>query len=187
MRCTPKTIRRFETRYNWTQLNKKNFTSLSSKFDTLNEFWALSISSFCLICWYFFVICVVLVNLSSVLYGYMVGWASSNILILSSDAETPLVDGAIDQEQGSWIASLFAISGVSGTIIFYLIADIIGRKLPLWSIALPHGVSIVSTQIKHLLIINNNIFWFWIIDFNYRLLSPTKNILLIIPFCDIFR
>lgn len=81
------------------------------------------------------------VNLTNILYGYASGWTSSSLLILESDELTPLVDGAMDQEQRSWVTSLFAISGVAGTIIYYFIADFIGRKLPLWSVAVPHGVS----------------------------------------------
>lgn len=80
-------------------------------------------------------------NLTNILYGYASGWTSSSLLILESDELTPLVDGAMDQEERSWVTSLFAISGVAGTIIYYFIADFIGRKLPLWSVAVPHGVS----------------------------------------------
>lgn len=82
-------------------------------------------------------------NLTNILYGYASGWTSSSLLILESDELTPLVDGAMNQEQRSWVTSLFAISGVIGTIIYYFIADFIGRKLPLWSVAVPHGVNII--------------------------------------------
>lgn len=51
----------------------------------------------------------------------------------------------MDQEQRSWVTSLFAISGVLGTIIYYFAADVAGRKIPLWSIAVPHGVSSLLT------------------------------------------
>lgn len=86
--------------------------------------------------------CMILVNIANILYGYASGWTSSSLLILESD-ESPLVEGAMDQEQRSWVTSLFAISGVAGTIIYYFIADFMGRKLPLWSVAVPHGVSII--------------------------------------------
>lgn len=82
-------------------------------------------------------------NLTNILYGYASGWTSSSLLILESDELTPLIDGAMNQEQRSWVTSLFAISGVIGTIIYYFIADFIGRKLPLWSVAVPHSVSII--------------------------------------------
>lgn len=80
-------------------------------------------------------------NLINILYGYAAGWTSSNLLILESNKISPLAGGALDREQSSWVASLFAISGVFGTIIFYLISDITGRKIPLWFLAIPHAVS----------------------------------------------
>ncbi|XP_055300883.1 facilitated trehalose transporter Tret1-like isoform X2 [Sitodiplosis mosellana] len=83
----------------------------------------------------------IIVNLTTILYGYASGWTSSSLLILESDELTPLVDGAMNQEQRSWVTSLFAISGVVGTICYYFIADFLGRKLPLWSLAIPHGIS----------------------------------------------
>lgn len=82
-----------------------------------------------------------IVNLLNVLYGYGSGWTSSSLLILESNENSPLVDGAMDQEERSWVTSLFAISGVAGTIVYYLLADIVGRKNSLWSVAIPHGVS----------------------------------------------
>lgn len=80
-------------------------------------------------------------NLTNILYGYASGWTSSSLLILESAENSPLVDGAMDQEQRSWVTSLFAISGVAGTIIYFFLADILGRKYSLWSVAIPHGVS----------------------------------------------
>lgn len=81
-------------------------------------------------------------NLTSLLYGYASGWTSSSLLILESSDESPLLQGEMNQDERSWVTSLFAISGVVGTIIYYLIADISGRKYPLLSIAIPHCVSI---------------------------------------------
>ena len=80
-------------------------------------------------------------NLINILYGYAAGWTSKSLLVLESDEDSPLVGGALDREQRSWVTSLFAISGVFGTILFYMIADITGRKIPLWSLAIPHAVS----------------------------------------------
>lgn len=89
---------------------------------------------------FFFVIAIV--NLINILYGYGAGWTSSSLLTLESNETSPLVGGAtLDREQRSWVTSLFAISGVFGTIIFFLIADITGRKIPLWLLAIPHAVS----------------------------------------------
>lgn len=80
-------------------------------------------------------------NLINILYGYAAGWTSSSLLILESNENSPLAVGALDKDQSSWVASLFAISGVFGTIIFYMLADIAGRKFPLWLLAIPHAVS----------------------------------------------
>lgn len=85
------------------------------------------------------------VNLTSLLYGYASGWTSSSLLTLQSPHDSPLVQGALSQDERSWVTSLFAISGVFGTIIYYFIADVLGRKYPLLSIAIPHGVSIHYT------------------------------------------
>lgn len=52
-----------------------------------------------------------------------------------------MLKGALDQEERSWVTSLFAISGVVGTLFYYSIADILGRKIGLCSIAFPHAVS----------------------------------------------
>lgn len=81
-------------------------------------------------------------NLTSLLYGYASGWTSSSLLTLQSPHESPLVQGAMNQDERSWVTSLFAISGVLGTIIYYFIADVFGRKHPLLSVGIPHGVSI---------------------------------------------
>lgn len=80
-------------------------------------------------------------NLINILYGYAAGWTSSSLLVLETDETTPLVGGALDREQRSWVTSLFAISGVFGTLIFYFFADYAGLKIPLWSLAIPHTVS----------------------------------------------
>lgn len=81
------------------------------------------------------------VNLTNILYGFASGWTSSSLLVLESEDKSPLLDGALNQEERSWVTSLFAISGVFGTIIYYFIADFAGRKIPLWSVAIPHLVS----------------------------------------------
>lgn len=75
------------------------------------------------------------------MYGLAAGWPSSSLLILESDETSPLHQGKLDKEGRSWVTSLFAISGVVGTIFYYWIADICGRKYTLLSMAIPHGVS----------------------------------------------
>lgn len=78
------------------------------------------------------------------MYGFAAGWTSSSFLILESEATSPMNQGALDQTERSWVTSLFAISGVVGTLFYYSVADILGRKTGLCSIAIPHGVSCVE-------------------------------------------
>lgn len=80
-------------------------------------------------------------NLTNILYGYSSGWSSSSLLVLESNDTSPLIQGELNQEERSWVTSLFAISGVAGTVIYYLIANSAGRKIPLWSVGIPHIVS----------------------------------------------
>lgn len=82
------------------------------------------------------------VNFTNVLYGLAAGWTSSSFLILESMDTSPLAQGALNQEERSWVTSLFAISGVIGTLFYYSLADILGRRFGLCSIAIPHCVSI---------------------------------------------
>lgn len=53
---------------------------------------------------------------------------SSSFLLLQSDELTPLSSGALTKDEMSWIASILCIGGFLGTIIFGLLADILGRK-----------------------------------------------------------
>lgn len=80
-------------------------------------------------------------NFTNILYGYASGWTSASLLVLKNDELSPLAGGSLNQDERSWVTSLFAISGVIGTIIYYVLADFAGRKLTLWSVAIPHLVS----------------------------------------------
>lgn len=80
------------------------------------------------------------VNLTNILYGYAAGWTSYSFLILESPSESPLETGTLSQDERSWVTSLFAISGVLGTVIYYFCGDLLGRKISLCSIAVPHLV-----------------------------------------------
>lgn len=51
-------------------------------------------------------------NITMILYGFASGWTSSSLLVLESDKTSPLEQGAMDQEERSWVTSLFAISGL---------------------------------------------------------------------------
>lgn len=53
---------------------------------------------------------------------------SSSFLLLQSDELTPLSSGSLTKDEMSWIASILCIGGFLGTIIFGLLADLLGRK-----------------------------------------------------------
>ncbi|XP_055713718.1 facilitated trehalose transporter Tret1-like [Phlebotomus papatasi] len=72
------------------------------------------------------------VNISSIVYGINVGWASPVILLLLSD-QSPLISGAVTKADTSLFSSILYIGGMVGTLIFGWLADRIGRK---WSLFL---------------------------------------------------
>lgn len=80
-------------------------------------------------------------NLTNILYGYAAGWTSSSFLLLENAKESPLIHGALNQDERSWVTSLFAISGVIGTLFYYVTSDYFGCKYSLLSSAVPHAVS----------------------------------------------
>lgn len=82
------------------------------------------------------------VNTISVCYGASAGWPSSSFLLLQSDELTPLSSGALSKEEMSWIASILCIGGFVGTILFGLLADVLGRKYILCFQGIPSIVSI---------------------------------------------
>ncbi|XP_055302942.1 facilitated trehalose transporter Tret1-like [Sitodiplosis mosellana] len=80
------------------------------------------------------------VNLLSVGYGVTCGWASPNIILLTTN-ETPLPSGKITMDEASWIASLLCVGGLIGNIFFGYITNRFGRKLPLIFISIPTVIS----------------------------------------------
>ncbi|XP_055685011.1 facilitated trehalose transporter Tret1-like [Lutzomyia longipalpis] len=93
------------------------------------------------------------VNISSIVYGINVGWASPVILLLLSD-ESPLAVGQITKADAALFSSMLYIGGMVGTLIFGWLADRIGRK---WSLFLgtllqipAHLLIAFSTGLTHL-------------------------------------
>ncbi|GAB0091271.1 hypothetical protein DMENIID0001_060900 [Sergentomyia squamirostris] len=74
----------------------------------------------------------VCVNISSVVYGINIAWASPVILLLLSD-DSPLEVGPVTKADTSLFSSILYIGGMMGTLIFGWLADRIGRK---WSLYL---------------------------------------------------
>lgn len=71
---------------------------------------------------------------------------SSSFLLLQSDELTPLSSGALSKEEMSWIASILCIGGFFGTILFGLLADILGRKYVLCFQGIPSIVRQMTTS-----------------------------------------
>lgn len=93
------------------------------------------------------------VNISSIVYGINVGWASPVILLLLS-TESPLAGGQVSKADASLFSSMLYIGGMVGTLIFGWLADRIGRK---WSLFLgtllqipAHLLLAFSTGLTHL-------------------------------------
>lgn len=72
-------------------------------------------------------------------YGCSCGWPSPSFpILLSSDA--PLDDGPLTMKQASWVGAFLCIGGISGTLLFGYLIDIIGRKRSLILLAFPQTI-----------------------------------------------
>lgn len=69
--------------------------------------------------------------------GIMTGWASEAVRKLKASNSTLLDDGAISDEQASWIPALKSLTFVLNIPIFGIIANKFGRKWPLNFLAIP--------------------------------------------------
>ncbi|XP_055918558.1 facilitated trehalose transporter Tret1-like [Eupeodes corollae] len=69
-------------------------------------------------------------------YGIGLGWLSPMLLLFQSE-DSPLMF-KVTVEQVSWIGSLTSIGGMLGTILFGIILDLVGRKMSLYLLPLPH-------------------------------------------------
>lgn len=85
-----------------------------------------------------------LVNLLTLIYGISVGWAAPNFVLFQSE-DSPI--GRLETHQISLIASLLCAGGVLGTFFFGWIADIWGRKLVLFLVALPQMLGLLLLAI----------------------------------------
>lgn len=99
----------------------------------------------------------VAVNLLLICYGVQIGWPSPNLLLLASD-ESPI--GKITKDEASTIASIQCVGGLISNIFVGYISAKFGRKIALFSMAVPTIVSKMGflVHFKHLpLHINENI------------------------------
>lgn len=89
---------------------------------------------------YYAVICA---NLLTLVYGISVGWPSSSLPLLRSDA-TPLPSGPLSLFETSCIGSILCIGGASGTLFYGWFSEKFGRKPAIMSAAIPQVVSFLS-------------------------------------------
>lgn len=99
-----------------------------------------------------------IVNLLMIGYGLKAGWATSNVLLLTSN-ETPLPSGKITMEEASWITSLMPCGSMFGNVFFGFITKKFGRKKPLMSISIPMMVSFIENEIQFNCSVHENCDW----------------------------
>lgn len=78
-------------------------------------------------------------NILSIGYGSVCGWPSASFPILQSD-ETPLATGPLTIEEASWVASLMAIGGALGNLLFGILSERLGGKKLLLTAAMIQSV-----------------------------------------------
>lgn len=82
--------------------------------------------------------------MGTISYGVTVGWMGIAFTLYDSD-DCPLASGRVQLDQLGWIASMLGIGGLVGTILAGWMAERIGRKYALLSMAVPQIVSENST------------------------------------------
>lgn len=88
-------------------------------------------------------------NIKCEFVGIMTGWASEAVRKLKMSNSTLLEDGAITDEQASWIPALKSLIFVLNIPIFGLIANKFGRKWPLNFLAIPLMVRSWTTHVEN--------------------------------------
>lgn len=71
--------------------------------------------------------------------GCIAGWPSAAVLILKSE-NSPLPSGPITDEEISWIYALPPVGAVTANFLYGSICSKYGRKIPLFSAAVPLAV-----------------------------------------------
>lgn len=72
----------------------------------------------------------------TITYGIACGWPSPTVPILGSE-ETPIESGPLTSDELSWVVGMMCFGGFTGTLLIGWITDRIGRKYPLWILAIP--------------------------------------------------
>lgn len=79
-------------------------------------------------------------NIIAFSQGHAVAWLAPTLLVLQSE-NSPLVSGPVTVEEASWIGSVVSVGGITGTILFGTLLNVIGRKKSLYLLTIPHTVS----------------------------------------------
>ncbi|XP_036321248.1 facilitated trehalose transporter Tret1-2 homolog [Rhagoletis pomonella] len=69
--------------------------------------------------------------------GISLGWFAPMVTKIQSPIETPH-DFSASVEEGSWLGAVVCAGGVTGNIVYGLLLDLIGRKLCIYLLAVPH-------------------------------------------------
>nr|AHF27419.1 putative sugar transporter 5 [Phaedon cochleariae] len=78
-------------------------------------------------------------NIVNFVAGTVLTWSSPELDKLANDTETPF-RYPIDEDERSWISSLFPLGSIFGPFIFGYLADVIGRKNTLLTCGVPFVV-----------------------------------------------
>ncbi|XP_069687042.1 facilitated trehalose transporter Tret1-2 homolog [Periplaneta americana] len=85
-------------------------------------------------------IAAVIVNLAAFSNGSVIGWTSPMLPVLQSN-DTPLEEGPISNEAGSWLGSLMCLGALLATPLYLYISHRYSRKFTGYLIAVPFIVS----------------------------------------------
>ena len=94
-------------------------------------------------------------NLIALTQGLQIGWVSTSASDLASD-ETPLLSGAITNDQLSWIGSINCIGALIGSFSVGYLTNLLGSKRTTHFLAVPYVISWLliyfGTMYEHILI-----------------------------------
>ncbi|KAJ9597399.1 hypothetical protein L9F63_011744 [Diploptera punctata] len=76
------------------------------------------------------------VNLAAFCNGAVIGWASPMVPVLQSE-DSPLDQGAINTDEGSWLSSLVCLGAIVATVLYLYLTHYLSRKLTGYLVAVP--------------------------------------------------
>lgn len=76
-------------------------------------------------------------NLIILSQGSTIGWNAPALITLTSKENTPLIDGALSNDQVSWIGSINCIGAIIGSLSFGYIVSLLGPKRSITLLMIP--------------------------------------------------